>query len=72
MCKDVIVSRFPTTPAMRDDGVAPAQTRQPAAEPWREFLDLLATTEVPADFLTEADRQQAPQLRAPMAGEDSR
>ncbi|MFZ5487402.1 MAG: hypothetical protein ACOY5G_10460 [Pseudomonadota bacterium] len=66
------MSRFPTTPAAKKDAAAPAQTLQPAAASWREFLDLLATTEVPADFLTEADRQQAPHLRDPLVGEDSR
>ena len=72
MCKELIVSRFPTTPAAKDDGAAPARTRQHEAGSWREFLDLIATTEVPADFLTDADRQQGEPLRDPLVGEDSR
>lgn len=66
------MSRFPTTPAASDDGAALIQTRQCVAESWREFLDLQATTEVPADFLTEADRQQGEPLRDPLAGEEAR
>jgi antitoxin VapB len=35
---------------------------------WAGFFALDATTEVPADFMTEADRNQGTQTRDPFAG----
>lgn len=35
---------------------------------WAGYFALDATTEVPADFMTEADRQQGTQTRDPFAG----
>jgi antitoxin VapB len=36
---------------------------------WEGLFELDSTTEVPEDFMTEADRQQGQQLRDPFDGE---
>ena len=37
-------------------------------ETWAGFIALYATTEVPGDFMNEADRNQGTQDRDPLAG----
>jgi antitoxin VapB len=56
---EVYIRREPTT----GDVVL---SRHP--ESWDDFFALDATTEVPADFMGEADRQQSPQGRGPFGG----
>lgn len=58
--KEVFIRRDPNT----GDVIL---SRRP--DSWQDFLDLLATTEVPADFLSEADRQQGEHARDPFADE---
>lgn len=58
--KEVFIRRDPNT----GDVIL---SRRP--DSWQGFLDLLATTEVPADFLAEADRQQGEHERDPFADE---
>ena len=40
-------------------------------ESWDEFFELDATTQVPADFMTEADRNQGSHDRDPFAASSS-
>ena len=56
--KEVFIRRDPVT----GDVIL---SRRP--EPWDGFFKLLPDAEVPADFLTEADRQQGEHLRDPFA-----
>lgn len=55
---EVYIRRDPTT----GDVVL---SRRP--DSWAGFFALDATTEVPADFMTEADRQQGEQARDPFS-----
>lgn len=57
-CNEVYIRRDPTT----GDVVL---SRRPDA--WDSFFALYQSTEVPADFMSEADRMQGEQARDPFA-----